>query len=45
MADALVKVTGEEETRKELVRKGYENIKRFSWDSRTDLYWKELFHE
>ncbi len=45
VADALVKVTGEEETRKELVRKGYENIKRFSWDSRTDLYWKELFHE
>ena len=45
VADALVKVTQEEETRKELVRKGYENIKRFSWDSRTDLYWKELFHE
>lgn len=45
VALALAKVTEEEGTRKELVRKGYENIKRFSWDSRTDLYWKELFHE
>lgn len=45
IALALAKVTEEEETGKELVRKGYENIKRFSWESRTELYWKELFHE
>lgn len=42
-ADALVRVTEDEGLRKELVRKGYENIRRFSWESRTDLYWKELF--
>ena len=45
VALALVKVMEKEGIRKELVRKGYENIKRFSWDSRTELYWKELFHE
>ena len=42
-ADALVRVTEDEGLREELVRKGYENIRRFSWESRTDLYWKELF--
>lgn len=43
VAEALRRVTTEENLRKELIRKGYENIKRFSWESRTDLYWKELF--
>lgn len=43
VAAALLEVTTKEDLRKELIRKGYENIKRFSWESRTDLYWKELF--
>lgn len=43
VAQALLQVTTREEQREELIRKGYENIRRFSWDSRTDLYWKELF--
>lgn len=40
---ALIRVTTDSAIRRELIAKGYENIKRFSWDSRTDLYWKELF--
>lgn len=40
---ALIQATTNGELRQELIKKGYENIKRFSWDSRTDLYWKELF--
>lgn len=42
-ADALVRVTQEAGLRERLIRKGHENIRRFSWESRTDLYWKELF--
>lgn len=42
-AEALLRVTTDVGLREELVRKGYENIRRFSWESRTDLYWKELF--
>ncbi len=45
IARALMKVTEDEAVREELIRKGYENIRRFSWESRTDLYWKELYHE
>ncbi len=41
-ARALIRVTEEENLREELIRRGYENIRRFSWESRTDLYWKEL---
>lgn len=40
---ALIKVTEDETLREELIRKGYENIRRFSWESRTELYWRELF--
>lgn len=43
VSEALRKVTTNENVRNELIQKGYKNIKRFSWDSRTDLYWKELF--
>lgn len=42
---ALITATEEEAVREELIKKGYENIKRFSWESRTDLYWKELCDE
>ena len=33
----------QEQVRKDLVAKGSSNIQRFSWDSRTPLYWDELF--
>ncbi len=45
VALALVKVTEQEEFRKELIKKGYGNTRRFCWESRIELYWKELFHE
>mgnify|MGYP002475095677 FL=1 len=43
VANALINVTEKEEVREELIEKGYRNIQRFSWESRTELYWKELF--
>ena len=43
VANALINVTEKEEVREELIEKGYCNIQRFSWESRTELYWKELF--
>ncbi len=42
-AKALIRITEEDEVREGLIKRGYENIKRFSWESRTDLYWEELF--
>lgn len=42
-AAALERAAKDETLRAELIKRGYENIKRFSWESRTDLYWKELF--
>lgn len=45
VTEALIQITTNQELRQEMMEKGYENIKRFSWDSRTDLYWKELFGE
>ncbi len=42
-ADGLLQAAEDEELRQSLIRKGYENIKRFSWETRTGLYWKELF--
>ena len=32
----------DEKLREELIAKGYENVKRFDWDSRTRLYWEVL---
>lgn len=43
VAKALVRVTTDENLREQLIMKGYENIKRFSWESRRELYWMELF--
>ncbi|MCI6553184.1 MAG: glycosyltransferase family 4 protein [Lachnospiraceae bacterium] len=43
VAEALVRATEDQALRQGLIQKGYENIRRFSWESRTDLYWKELF--
>lgn len=38
----LNRVLTEEELRQQLIRKGYENVKRFGWDSRITAYWEEL---
>lgn len=43
VAEALYAILTDEKIREELIAKGYENIGRFSWQTRTDLYWKELF--
>ncbi|NLL77125.1 MAG: glycosyltransferase family 4 protein [Clostridiales bacterium] len=43
VAKALIQVLTVGKLREELIAKGFENIKRFSWETRTDLYWKELF--
>jgi glycosyltransferase involved in cell wall biosynthesis len=42
VARALDRIITDAALREDLVQKGYENIKRFSWETRTDLYWKEL---
>lgn len=42
VAKALDQIVTDTALREDLVKKGYENIKRFSWETRTDLYWKEL---
>ncbi|MBR6770377.1 MAG: glycosyltransferase family 4 protein [Lachnospiraceae bacterium] len=42
-AEALIRITEDKALAQELIQKGYKNIRRFSWESRTDLYWKELF--
>lgn len=36
------RVLEDEELRRRLVQRGYENVKRFDWDSRTKAYWEEL---
>lgn len=38
----LNRVLTEEELRQQLIRKGYENVKRFGWGSRITAYWEEL---
>lgn len=36
------RLLGDEALRKELIEKGYENVKRFDWDSRIERYWEVL---
>ncbi|HJA92888.1 MAG TPA: glycosyltransferase family 4 protein [Candidatus Eisenbergiella merdipullorum] len=36
------RLLGDEGLRQELIAKGYENVKRFDWDSRTEQYWEVL---
>ncbi len=43
VSDAMCTLQDDEALRKRLVEKGRENIRQFSWDSRTPLYWDELF--
>lgn len=40
--ECLNRVLSEEELRGDLIKKGYENVKRFGWDSRIKAYWEEL---
>ena len=42
-AEALIRITEDKALAQELIQKGYKNIRRFSWESRTNLYWEELF--
>ena len=43
VAEAVLRLQQDEELVKELVRKGTANTERFSWESRVQLYWEELF--
>ena len=36
------RLLGDKALRKELIEKGYENVKRFDWDSRIERYWEVL---
>ena len=36
------RLLGDEKLQKELIAKGYENVKRFDWDSRVEQYWEVL---
>ncbi len=40
--ECINRLVSDEELREELIRKGYENVKRFDWDSRTSQYWEVL---
>lgn len=40
--DCIDRILTDEALREDLIRKGYENAKRFDWESRTDQYWEEL---
>lgn len=42
MADALLRIFTDKDKREELVRKGYENLKRFSWDKCAKETWKVI---
>ena len=45
IADALITLQNSEELQKELVTKGYENIKRFSWDETAKEYAKLIMKQ
>ncbi|HAK18219.1 MAG TPA: hypothetical protein DCM43_05110 [Lachnospiraceae bacterium] len=43
VAEALLRLQGDQALCKDLIAKGYRNIRRFSWKTRTQEYWDELF--
>jgi glycosyltransferase involved in cell wall biosynthesis len=45
VAEAILTLQGDDQKCRDLVQRGYENVKRFTWDSRTRAYWKALFGE
>lgn len=42
-ADAIILLQESETLSRECVAKGFENTKRFTWETRTKAYWQELF--
>lgn len=42
VARSLMKLIGDDALKKSLIEKGYENIRRFTWESRASLYWEAL---
>lgn len=43
VADAMIRILQDEDLQRELVIKGQENIKRFTWEKIAKLYWKVFF--
>ncbi len=43
VADAMSRLQNDDELKKELVQRGFENITRYSWDIQLPKYWEELF--
>jgi glycosyltransferase involved in cell wall biosynthesis len=43
VAEALLRLQGDQALCADLIAKGYRNIRRFSWKTRTQEYWDELF--
>ena len=39
----MLRLQGDQALCKDLIAKGYRNIRRFSWKTRTQEYWDELF--
>lgn len=44
-AQQMIALQNDEGARRALVEKGYANIRRFSWESRTQEYWNALFSQ
>ncbi len=44
IADGVIKLTKDEKKRKELIKKGFENIKRYSWSKTTETILDSLNH-
>ena len=44
VADNLKFLAENEAKRNELAKLGFDNVQRFSWESRTEAYVKALFH-
>jgi glycosyltransferase involved in cell wall biosynthesis len=42
IADAMIKLAGDEELRKTLIKKGFEQKKKFSWDETARLLWASV---
>lgn len=45
VGEALIRLQTDDLLCSDLIRKGYRNVTRFGWDTRTQEYWDELFSE
>lgn len=43
VGDAIQRLLSDQKKQRELVEKGYENIKRFDWDKTAKEYWNEIY--